>query len=133
MSGRDLCTAREKIHELGDTGAASNRTIDGHYGGIISMAKYALYVALKAKPGKAAEVEAFLKQGAEMAKAEKGTLTWYGIKEDDGAYAVFDTFDDEAGRDAHLNGDIAKALMSKAEELFSNKLQIHKIQVIASK
>jgi quinol monooxygenase YgiN len=133
MSGRHLCTAREKIHELGDTGAASNGMIDGHHGGIISMAKYALYVALKAKPGKAAEVEAFLKQGAEMAKAEKGTLTWYGIKEDDGAYAVFDTFDDEAGRDAHLNGDIAKALMSKADELFSNKLQIHKIQVIASK
>jgi hypothetical protein len=46
---------------------------------------------------------------------------------------VFDTFDDEAGRDAHMNGDIAKALMAKAEELFSNKIQIHKIQVIASK
>jgi quinol monooxygenase YgiN len=97
------------------------------------MAKYALYVALKAKPGKAAEVEAFLKQGAAMAKAESGTVTWYGIKEDDGAYAVFDTFDDEAGRDAHLNGDIAKALMAKADELFSNPLQIHKIDIIANK
>ncbi len=95
------------------------------------MAKYALYVSLKAKPGKAAEVEAFLKQGAEMSRAETGTVTWYGIKEDDGAYAVFDTFDDEAGRDAHLNGAIAKALMAKAEELFSNTLQIHKIQIIA--
>jgi quinol monooxygenase YgiN len=115
---------------LGDGGAASNERI---YGGIISMAKYALYVQLKAKPGKTAEVEAFLKQGAEMSKAEKGTLTWYGIKEDEGSYAVFDTFDDEAGRDAHLNGDIAKALMAKAKELFSNELQIHKIQVIASK
>jgi quinol monooxygenase YgiN len=97
------------------------------------MAKYALYVQLKAKPGKAAEVEAFLKQGAQMAKAEKGTVTWYGIKEDEGAYAVFDTFDDEAGRDAHLNGDIAKALMAKAPELFSNKLEIHRIAVIADK
>jgi quinol monooxygenase YgiN len=114
-------------------GARGIQQRNKHDGGIISMAKYALYVALKAKPGKAAEVEAFLKQGAEMAKAEKGTLTWYGIKEDDGAYAVFDTFDDEAGRDAHLNGDIAKALTAKAEELFSNKLEIHKIQVIASK
>jgi len=46
---------------------------------------------------------------------------------------VFDTFDDEAGRDAHINGDIAKALMAKADELFSNKLQIHKIQIIADK
>jgi quinol monooxygenase YgiN len=97
------------------------------------MAKYALYVSLKAKPGKEAEVEAFLKQGAEMAQAEAGTVTWYGIKEDDGAYAVFDTFDDEAGRDAHLTGSIAKALMAKADELFSNKLQIHKIQIIADK
>jgi len=97
------------------------------------MAKHALYVSLKAKPGKAAEVEAFLKQGAQMSKAEAGTVTWYGIKEDDGAYAVFDTFDDEAGRDAHLNGDIAKALMARADELFSNKLQIHKIQIIANK
>jgi quinol monooxygenase YgiN len=98
-----------------------------------AMAKYALYVALKAKPGKAAEVEAFLKQGAEMAKAESGTVTWYGIKEDDGAYAVFDTFDDEAGRNAHLTGDIAKALMAKADELFANPLQIHKIDIIANK
>src|ERR1700761_2401111 len=97
------------------------------------MAKYALYVPLKAKPGKAAEIEAFLKQGAELAKAEKGTSTWYGIKEDDGAYAVFDTFDDESGRDAHLNGDIAKALMAKADELFSNQIQIHKIDIIANK
>jgi quinol monooxygenase YgiN len=97
------------------------------------MAKYALYVALKAKPGKAAEVEAFLKQGAELAKAETGTSTWYGIKEDDGAYAVFDTFDDESGRDAHLSGDIAKALMAKADELFSNPIQIHKIDIIANK
>jgi quinol monooxygenase YgiN len=97
------------------------------------MAKFALYVHLKAKPGKAAEVEAFLKQGAEMSKAEKGTVTWYGIKEDDDAYAVFDTFDDEAGRDAHLNGDIAKALMAKWDEYFSNELQIHKIAIIADK
>ena len=97
------------------------------------MAKYALYVQLKAKPGKEADVEAFLKQGAEMSKAETGTVTWYGIKEDEGAYAVFDTFDDEAGRDAHMHGDIAKALMANAETLFSNKLDIHKIQIIADK
>ena len=97
------------------------------------MAKYALYVQLKAKPGKAADVEAFLKQGAELAKAESGTVSWYGIKEDDDAYAVFDTFDDEAGRDAHLSGDIAKALMAKADELFSNKLEIHRIGIIADK
>jgi quinol monooxygenase YgiN len=97
------------------------------------MAKFALYVTLKAKPGKEADVEAFLKQGAGMAGAAKGTVTWYGIKEDDGVYAVFDTFDDEAGRDAHLHGDIAKALMANWDQLFSNKLDIHKIAIIANK
>jgi len=94
---------------------------------------YGKVCVVRSIEGKAAEVEAFLKQGAEMSKAEKGTVTWYGIKEDDGSYAVFDTFDDEAGRNAHLSGDIAKALMAKAEELFSSPPQIHKIQIIADK
>jgi quinol monooxygenase YgiN len=97
------------------------------------MAKYALYVSLKAKPGKEAEVEAFLKVGAEKSKAETGTVSWYGIKEGEGSYAVFDTFNDEAGRDAHGNGEIAKALMAKASELFSNPLQIHKLEIVANK
>jgi quinol monooxygenase YgiN len=98
------------------------------------MAKLALYVELKAKPGKEAEVAAFLKQGAEMAKAEKGTVHWYGFKEDKGGvFGVFDTFNDESGRDAHLNGEIAKALMAKAEELFSSAPQIHKIELIGEK
>jgi quinol monooxygenase YgiN len=109
------------------------REVEVPQGGVRTMAKLALYVALKAKPGKASDVEAFLKQGAEMAKAEPGTVTWYGIKEGEGSYAVFDTFNDESGRDAHLSGDIAKALMAKADELFSNKLEIHKIQIIADK
>jgi quinol monooxygenase YgiN len=98
------------------------------------MAKYALYAELKAKPGKEADVEAFLKQGAEMAKAEPGTVDWYGFKEDKGGfYGVFDTFNDEAGRDAHLNGEIAKALMANAETLFSESPRIHKITLIAEK
>ena len=97
------------------------------------MAKYALYVPLKAKPGKEAEVEAFLKQGAEMSKKETGTVTWYGIKEEDGTYAVFDTFQDEAGRDAHLSGEIAKALMANASELFSNEIKIEKMEILARK
>lgn len=97
------------------------------------MAKYALYVSLKAKPGKEADVEAFLKQGAEMSQKEKGTVAWFGLKEDEGHYSVFDTFDDEAGRDAHLNGEIAKALMAKADELFAEAPKIHKIAVVANK
>jgi quinol monooxygenase YgiN len=97
------------------------------------MAKLALYVRLIPKAGKEAEVEAFLKQGAAMAKDEPGTVTWYGIKEDNGAYGVFDTFDDEAGREAHLNGEIAKALMAKADELFAEPLHISKISIVGDK
>ncbi len=97
------------------------------------MEKLALYVRMKAKPGKEKDVEAFLKQGAEMAKAEAGTVRWFGIKEDDGAYSVFDTFNDAAGRDAHLHGEIAKALMASADELFSEPPTIHKIVVLGEK
>jgi quinol monooxygenase YgiN len=97
------------------------------------MVKYALYGSLKAKPGKEAEVEAFLKQGAELARKEKGTATWYAIREDHGQYGIFDTFEEEAGREAHLNGEIAKALMARAAELFAEPPQIHKIAVIAVK
>ena len=97
------------------------------------MAKYALYVSLKAKPGKEKDVEAFLKQGAEMAKKETGTVNWYGLKEDEGNYSVFDTFNDEAGRDAHLNGEIAKALMANAATLFSEAPKINKIDILADK
>ena len=97
------------------------------------MAKYAVYGELGAKPGKEAEVEAFLKQGAEMARAEQGTVTWYAFKEDNGKYGIFDTFDDEAGRDAHLSGEIAKALMANAETLLSEPPKIHKIAILAEK
>lgn len=97
------------------------------------MAKFALYVPLKAKPDKKAEVEAFLKQGAKMARNEPGTVSWFALDEDDGRYSVFDTFNDEAGRNAHLNGDIAKALMAKADELFAEPIKIHKITIVAEK
>lgn len=98
------------------------------------MAKFALYGELHAKPGKEAEVEAFLKQGAEMAQKENGTVHWYAFKEDKpGVYGIFDTFNDEGGREAHLNGDIAKALMSKADELFAEPPKIRKIGLIAEK
>ena len=97
------------------------------------MEKLALYVRLLPKKGKEQDIEAFLKQGAEMAKSETGTIHWFGIREDDGAYSVFDTFNDEASRDAHLNGEIAKALMASADELFSEPPQINKITIIAEK
>jgi quinol monooxygenase YgiN len=99
------------------------------------MAKYALWVMLKAKPGKEADVEAFLKQGAVMANDEPKTVNWYGVKIAPGMYGVFDTFDDEAGREAHVNGPIAKALMANADALFANasELRIEKMDILADK
>jgi quinol monooxygenase YgiN len=97
------------------------------------MAKQAIWVMLKAKPGKEADVEAFLKQGASMANDEPETVTWYGVKMGPGVYGVFDTFNDEAGRDAHLNGAIAKALIANWETLFSNELKIEKLEILADK
>jgi quinol monooxygenase YgiN len=97
------------------------------------MSKQAIWVMLKAKPGKENDVEAFLKQGATMSNAEQLTVTWYGVKMGPGIYGVFDTFEDEAGRDAHLSGEIAKALMANASELFSNEIKIEKMEILASK
>jgi quinol monooxygenase YgiN len=117
LAGDDFCILTDRIHQED-----------------LEMAKFALYAELKAKPGRENDVEAFLKQGAEMAKAEAGTVHWYGFKEDKGGvFGVFDTFNDEAGRDAHLNGEIAKALMAKADELFSEPPTIHKIGLIGEK
>jgi quinol monooxygenase YgiN len=98
------------------------------------MAKYALYAELKAKPGKEADVEAFLKQGGQMVQRETGTVDWFGFHEDKpGVYGIFDTFDDEAGREAHLTGEIAKALMAKADEYFTETPVIHKLTLVAHK
>lgn len=97
------------------------------------MAKFAFHVELKAKPGKESEVEAFLKQGAIMASAEPKLVSWYGLKEEDkpGIYGIVDTFDDEVGREEHMKGELAKALMARAEDLFSEAPRIHRLQVIA--
>jgi quinol monooxygenase YgiN len=97
------------------------------------MAKYALWVMLKAKPGKEEDVEEFLKQGAAMSLEEPKTVNWYGVKLGGGNYGVFDTFDDEEGRDAHLSGEIAKALTANWAQLFSNELRIEKMEILADK
>jgi len=97
------------------------------------MPKPALYVSLKVKPGKEAELQEFLSQGAQMAAQEPGTVSWFALDEGDGRFSIFDTFEDEAGRDAHLNGPISKALMAKADALLADPPQIHKISVLATK
>jgi quinol monooxygenase YgiN len=99
------------------------------------MTKYALYVPLKAKPGKENEVAEFLRSALPLVNAEAGTISWFAIQEGPSSFAIFDTFDDEAARDAHLNGKVAAALMEKARsgDLFAQAPEIHKLGILADK
>src|SRR5437660_3942544 len=83
--------------------------------------------------GKEAEVEKFLQAGQALVEAEPKTVSWFAIKIAPSRYGIFDTFADDSGRDAHLNGKVAQALMEKAAELLAKSPSIEKIDVIASK
>jgi quinol monooxygenase YgiN len=97
------------------------------------MTKYALYVPLKAKPGKEQEVADFLRSAVPLVNGEPGTVSWYAIQEGPSSFAIFDTFDDEAGREAHLSGKVAEALMTKADELLEKAPDIYKLEILADK
>ena len=88
------------------------------------MEAIGLLVTLEARAGKEADAEAFLKSAQPLARDEKGTLKWYAIKLGPAKFGIFDTFANEAGRNAHLNGDIAKALGARAGELFQVPPQV---------
>jgi quinol monooxygenase YgiN len=96
------------------------------------METIGLFVTLEAHAGKEAEAEAFLKSAQPLALLEKGTLKWYAIKLGQGKFGIFDTFENEAGRNAHLSGEIAKALGARAAELFAVPPQIQKVEILAS-
>src|SRR6266567_60644 len=98
------------------------------------MTKLALYVPLEAKQGKEKAVADFC-SAALLVNAEVGTISWFAIQEGPSSFAIFDTFDDEAGRDAHLNGKVAAALMEKvkAGDLFAKAPEIHKLGILADK
>ncbi len=97
------------------------------------MVKLALLVRVEAKPGKEEAVEAFLKSALVMAEQEEETVSWYALKIGTSTFGIFDTFDGEEGRDAHLSGKIAAALMEHAGELLSVPPQIEKVEVLAVK
>jgi quinol monooxygenase YgiN len=97
------------------------------------MVKLALLVRLEAKPGKEAEVEKFLNGGLPLVEEEPATITWYAIKLGPSTYGIFDTFPDEKGRQAHLSGKVAAALMAKASELLSEPPQIQQVEILAAK
>ena len=99
----------------------------------MSKVTVGLWVPLHAKPGKEAEVEAFLKAGQALVEDEPGTTAWFAVQMGPGQFGIFDVFPDESGRDAHLSGPIAGALMAKADELLSEPPTIQKIDILASK
>jgi quinol monooxygenase YgiN len=92
-----------------------------------------LLVRLEAKPGKETEVEQFLKGGLAVVQGEPATITWYAIRLGPSTFGIFDTFPDNSGRDAHLNGKLAAALMARAGDLFSKPPQIEKVDILSAK
>src|SRR5580704_17868703 len=97
-----------------------------------SMEAIRLLVTLEARPGKEDDAEAFLKSAQPLALTEKGTLKWYAIKLGPRRFGIFDTFANEEGRNAHLSGEIAKALGARANELFATPPQVEKVEILAS-
>ena len=97
------------------------------------MVTTALFVRLEAKPGKEAEVESFLRGGVPLVEEEPATVAWFGIRLGPTTFGIFDAFPDEAGRQAHLTGKVAAALMAKASQLFAQPPVIEKADVLAAK
>src|ERR1700752_1397067 len=96
------------------------------------MAAIGLLVTLEGRAGREADAEALLRSAQPLALDEKGTLKWYAIKLGPRKFGIFDTFANEAGRNAHLTGDIAKALGARASELFAVSPQVDKVEILAN-
>ena len=97
------------------------------------MVRVGLAVRLEAKPGKEAEVAAFLKSGLALANQEAKTVVWFALQFGPSSFGIFDAFPDDSGRKAHLNGPIAAALMAKAGDLLSSPPKIDNVDVLAAK
>ncbi|BDV36614.1 hypothetical protein SS37A_41440 (plasmid) [Methylocystis iwaonis] len=97
------------------------------------MAKLGLFVALEAKAGKEQQLAAFLKNALPLVEAEPATASWFAIQMGPSKFGIFDTFPDEIGREAHLSGEVAKALMARAPDLLAKAPSIEKLDVLAEK
>ena len=97
------------------------------------MVKKGLWVMLEAKPGKEDEVENFLSGALPLAEKEPATAAWFALKLGPSTFGIFDVFPDESGRQAHLDGPIAAALMANASALLSQAPSIEKLDVLAAK
>jgi quinol monooxygenase YgiN len=97
------------------------------------MNQLALLVILESKPGKEEELATFLNSALPLAEQEIGTISWFAFRIGSSKFGIFDTFADEAGRNAHLHGQIAKMLFAKADDLLASDPQIEKLQILAAK
>lgn len=97
------------------------------------MGSLGLLARLEARPGREADVEKLLRGAQSLAQAEDGTQTWFAWRMSPTTFGIFDTFEDEDGRQAHLAGEIAKALMANADELLGQPPQIDPIEILAEK
>ncbi|HEY9003955.1 MAG TPA: antibiotic biosynthesis monooxygenase [Mucilaginibacter sp.] len=97
------------------------------------MEKLALLAWLQAKPGKEDELAELLKSAQPLATAEPDTMRWYAWQIDDSTFGIFDTFETEEGREAHLNGQIAAALMANADKLLAKPPIIEKLNILGVK
>ena len=97
------------------------------------MVKLALLARMEAKPGKEEEVAEFLRGALPLAQAESATTAWFALRIGKSTFGIFDAFADEAGRQSHLSGPIAAALMAKAAELLSAPPVIEKVDLLAAK
>jgi quinol monooxygenase YgiN len=93
----------------------------------------ALWVKLDAKPGKEGDLDTFLRSALPLVQEEPATLAWFAIRLGPSTFGIFDAFPDDAGREAHLSGKVAAALMAKAPELLATPPSIEKIDVLAAK
>lgn len=96
------------------------------------MVKVGLYVRLEAAQGKESDVADFLRDAQALVEEEPGTIVWYAIQMGPSTFGIFDAFEDESGRGAHLNGAVAQGLGDNAE-LFAQPPEIHEVDVLASK
>ncbi len=97
------------------------------------MVRVALFVRLKAKPGKEADVARLLESGLALANQEATTPIWFALRLGPATFGIFDAFADDAGRKAHLAGPIAAALMAKAPDLLAEPPQIEHVDVLGAK
>jgi quinol monooxygenase YgiN len=97
------------------------------------MVNLGLLVLLEAKPGKEAEVERFLRDGLALVLEEPATIAWFAIRLGPTRFGIFDAFPDEAGRQAHLSGKVAAALMAGAAEILAKPPSIEKVDILAAR